>query len=164
MQGLVMQDQLIEAMEAVLDQLMSKIPSCSLLLADISGRLISVRNVGQRFNPTNLAALTAGNMAATAEIARQIGERQPFQLLFHEGEARNIYLSDVAGSFLLAVVFDTSVQIGVVRLFTRQAVKELLKLTEEYRTQQTSVGVSVDDQFGDALSAEMEEAFEDWNG
>ena len=164
MQGLVLQDQLIEEIEAVLDQLLSKIPSCSLLLADISGRLISLRNVGKRFNPTNLAALTAGNMAATAEIARQIGESQPFQLLFHEGERHNIYLSDVAGNFLLAVVFDTSVQIGVVRLFTRQAVKALLKLTEKYHTQQTSIGVSVDDQFGEALSEEMEEAFEEWNG
>jgi predicted regulator of Ras-like GTPase activity (Roadblock/LC7/MglB family) len=164
MQGLVMQDKLIEAIEAVLDQLLGKIPSCSLLLADISGRLISVRNAGKRFNPTNLAALTAGNMAATAEIAKQIGENQPFQLLFHEGEAHNIYLSDVAGCFLLAVVFDTSVQIGVVRLFTRQAVKALQKLTEELRKQQASVGVSVDDQFGDALSAEMEEAFEEWSG
>ena len=76
MQGIVMQDKLIEAIEAVLDQLLGKIPSCSLLFADISGRLISVRNAGKRFNPTNLAALTAGNMAATAEIAKQIGENQ----------------------------------------------------------------------------------------
>lgn len=163
MQGLTLDDSLIDAIEGVLDQLLSKIPSCSVLLADISGRLISVRNAKQRFNPTNLAALTAGNMAATTEIARQIGEERPFQLIFHEGEEQNIYLSDIAGNFLLVVVFDNSTQIGVVRLFTRQAIKELLHLVEDLQTQQTSLGISVDDQFSDALSAEMEEVFGDWN-
>jgi predicted regulator of Ras-like GTPase activity (Roadblock/LC7/MglB family) len=164
MQGFVMQDQLVGAIDTVLDQLLGKIPSCSLLLADISGRVICMRNVGNRFDPTNLAALAAGNLAATAEIAKQIGEMQPFQLLFHEGDARNIYLSDVAGTFILAVVFDTSVQIGVVRLFTRQAVKKLLELTQEVQKSQASVDLSVDDDFGDALSAEMEEAFGPWQG
>ena len=163
MQGLTLDDSLIDAIEGVLDQLLSKIPSCSVLLADISGRLISVRNAKQRFNPTNLAALTAGNMAATTEIARQIGEERPFQLIFHEGEEQNIYLSDIAGNFLLVVVFDNSMQIGVVRLFTRQAIKELLHLVEDLQTQQTSLGVSVNDQFSDALSAEMEDVFGDWN-
>jgi|LGVE01.1.fsa_nt_gb predicted regulator of Ras-like GTPase activity (Roadblock/LC7/MglB family) len=163
MQGLTLDDSLIDAIEGVLDQLLSKIPSCSVLLADISGRLISVRNAKQRFNPTNLAALTAGNMAATTEIARQIGEERPFQLIFHEGEEQNIYLSDIAGNFLLVVVFDNSIQIGVVRLFTRQAIKELLHLVEDLQTQQTSLGVSVNDQFSDALSAEMEDVFGDWN-
>ena len=163
MQGLTLDDSLIDAIEGVLDQLLSKIPSCSVLLADISGRLISVRNAKQRFNPTNLAALTAGNMAATTEIARQIGEERPFQLIFHEGEEQNIYLSDIAGNFLLVVVFDNSIQIGVVRLFTRQAIKELLHLVEDLQTQQTTLGVSVNDQFSDALSAEMEDVYGDWN-
>lgn len=163
MQGLTLHDPLIDAIEGVLDQLLSKIPSCSILLADISGRLICVRNAKQRFNPTNLAALTAGNMAATTEIARQIGEARPFQLIFHEGEDQNIYLSDIAGNFLLVVVFDNSIQIGVVRLFTRQAIKELMQLVEDIPTHETSQGVSVDDQFGDALSAELEEVFGDWN-
>jgi len=163
MQGLTLHDPLLEAIEGVLDQLLSKIPSCSILLADISGRLICVRNAKQRFNPTNLAALTAGNMAATTEIARQIGEERPFQLIFHEGEDQNIYLSDIAGNFLLVVVFDTSIQIGVVRLFTRQAIKELMQLVEDIDTQETSQGVSVNDGFSDALSAELEEVFGDWN-
>ena len=163
MQGLTLHDPLLEAIEGVLDQLLSKIPSCSILLADISGRLICVRNAKRRFNPTNLAALTAGNMAATTEIARQIGEERPFQLIFHEGEDQNIYLSDIAGNFLLVVVFDTSIQIGVVRLFTRQAIKELMQLVEDIDTQETSQGVSVSDGFSDALSSELEEVFGDWN-
>ncbi|MCJ7567518.1 MAG: hypothetical protein MUO58_08265 [Anaerolineales bacterium] len=78
-------------------------------------------------------------------------------------EDQNIYLSDIAGNFLLVVVFDTSIQIGVVRLFTRQAIKELMQLVEDIDTQETSQGVSVNDGFSDALSAELEEVFGDWN-
>ena len=163
MQGLTLHNPMIDSIEGILDRLLSKIPSCSVLLADISGRLICVRNAKQRFNPTNLAALTAGNMAATTEIAKQIGEERPFQLIFHEGEEQNIYLSDIAGNFLLVVVFDNSVQIGVVRLFTRQAIKELLELIEDLHPEQSASGVSVDDQFSDALSAELEEVFGDWS-
>lgn len=162
MQGLVLDAILLNTIDGILDQLLSKIPGCSILLADISGRLISVRNVDQHFNPTNLAALTAGNMAATGEIARQIGEEQPFQLVFHEGERWNIYLSDIGGCFLLVVVFDQSIQIGAVRLFTRQAVKELLKSTEGFRQQPGASTLKMDEQFGDALSTEIEELFGKW--
>lgn len=162
MQGLVLDTRLIDQFDGVVDQLLSKIQGCSILLADISGRLISVRNTNHHFNPTNLAALTAGNMAATSEIAKQIGEQQPFQLVFHEGKERNIYLSDISGCFLLVVVFDQSIQIGAVRLFTRQAVKELLKLTDEFRRQQAVGTVKMDKQFSDELSTEIEDIFKKW--
>lgn len=162
MQGLVLDTRMLDEIDSVLDQLLSKIQGCSILLADISGRLISVRNTNQDYNPTNLAALTAGNMAAISEIARQIGEEQPFRLVFHEGEQRNIYLSDILGCFLLVVVFDQSIQIGAVRLFTRQAVKELMKLTDDFKQQQTVRVLNMDKQFGNELSTEIDDLLKKW--
>lgn len=122
----------VERIEQVLDELRTKTRASYVFLADISGQLIQARGITGTTDLTTLAALTASNMAATAEMARQIGENQPFRLMFHEGSRRNIYLSQVGESFLLAVVFDAEVQIGLVRLFSKRATEELLALADEY--------------------------------
>lgn len=121
-----------ERIEQILDELRTKTRASYVFLADISGQLIHARGITGAADVTTLAALTASNMAATAEMARQIGESQPFRLMFHEGSHRNIYLSQVGESFLLAVVFDAEVQIGLVRLFSKRATEELLALADEY--------------------------------
>jgi predicted regulator of Ras-like GTPase activity (Roadblock/LC7/MglB family) len=143
----------------ILSQLLEKTQACCVLLADISGQLICQQGFTKTFDPVILSALTASNMAATAEIARQIGEETPFKLMFHEGEDQNIYLSNVAGSFLLVVLFSTKVQIGLVRLFTGQAVKNLLPLATEFEKVQKTQGRLVDDDFGQALTTEIESLF-----
>lgn len=162
MKNLVMSDDLTNQLEAILEQLQAKLPGTSLLLTDIGGRLLSSRGIERRYDPVSLAALVAGNMAATTEIARQIGEQQPFQLIFHEGDESNIYLSEVGGSFLLVVVFDRSLQLGIVRLFTRQAVKELHPLAETFERLQQERRPSLDSDFGTELTTEMDQAFKDW--
>jgi predicted regulator of Ras-like GTPase activity (Roadblock/LC7/MglB family) len=122
----------VERIEQILDELRAKTRASYVFLADISGQLINARGITGATDLVTLAALTASNMAATAEMARQIGESQPFRLMFHEGTKRNIYLSQVGNSFLLAVVFDIEVQIGLVRLFSKRATEELLALADEY--------------------------------
>ncbi len=141
----------VERIEHVLDELRTKTRASYVFLADISGQLINARGVTRSTDIAALAALTASNMAATAEMARQIGEEQPFRLMFHEGAKRNIYLSQVGESFLLAVVFDVEVQIGLVRLFSKRAVEELQALAADYEkiVQQTPAMMEVG--FGSAL-------------
>jgi predicted regulator of Ras-like GTPase activity (Roadblock/LC7/MglB family) len=162
MKNLVLTDDLTDKLEAILEQLQAKLPGTALLLTDVGGRLLSSRGVQRRYDPVSLAALVAGNMAATTEIARQIGEHQPFQLIFHEGDENNIYLSEIGGSFLLVVVFDQSLQLGIVRLFTRQAVKELRPLVETFERLQEEQKPSLDSDFGTELTTEMDQAFRDW--
>ncbi len=105
------------------------------------------------------SALAAGNVAATAEMAKQVGERNGFNLLLLEGQKHNVYLSDVGKAFLLAVMFNRQVRIGLVRLFTGKAVRELAPLAEELEATSSQEFISVG--FGDALAEKMEEAFGD---
>lgn len=121
-----------ERIENILDELRAKTRASYVFLADISGQLINARGAIKSTDIAALAALTASNMAATAEMARRIGEQEQFRLMFHEGAGTNIYLSQVGRSFLLAVVFAAEVQIGLVRLFSKRAVEELEKLAAEY--------------------------------
>ncbi|MBM3127742.1 MAG: roadblock/LC7 domain-containing protein [Chloroflexi bacterium] len=128
----ILSEQYTEKIEGILDELRAKTRASYVFLADISGQLINARGATQSTDIAALAALTASNMAATAEMARRIGEQAQFRLMFHEGAGSNIYLSQVGHSFLLAVVFAAEVQIGLVRLFSKRAVEELEKLAAEY--------------------------------
>lgn len=161
-QGLVLPADLVEEIEGVLAHLQSKTQAGCILLADISGQLIATRSTKEDVDPVILSALTASNMAATTEIARQIGEERAFKLLFHEGERQNSYLSGVGDSFLLVVIVDQKVQLGLVRLFNKQAVKQLIPIAERFETVQAQPRPPVDNDFGAVLADELENVFGDW--
>ena len=130
-----------------------------MLLADISGMLIMEKGKDVGLDTTALAAVTASNVAATAEMARQMGEPAPFSYLFHEGERRNIYISPVAETFLLVIIFDEMTQVGLVRIFARLAVDELLEVASELEPWLERAGSVVDREFGGALADGLDDAF-----
>lgn len=146
----------IDRIEKVLDELIGKTRATYVLLTDVSGQLVSSRGRTGSTKVVELAALAASNLAATSEMARLIGEERPFHLLFHEGDKSNIYLSQVADSFLLAVVFSTTVQIGLVRLFSKRATDELATLSAAYETSLESLGSAMEEGFAKGLDDELD--------
>jgi predicted regulator of Ras-like GTPase activity (Roadblock/LC7/MglB family) len=145
--------------EDSLERLLDRSRAICVLLADISGQLISEKGKDEGLDSSSLAAVTASNMAATAEMARQLGEPAPFSYLFHEGRRRNIYISAVGESFLLVIVFDDLTQIGLVRIFARLAVNELVGVAEELEPWLERASSVVDREFGGALAEGLDEAF-----
>ena len=95
-----------EGITKILSELATKTKASAILFADMSGQLISQRGNTENMNTTVLSALAASDFAATAEMAKLVGEEAKFKLLFHEGEKRNVYLSNVGDYFFLVVVFD----------------------------------------------------------
>jgi predicted regulator of Ras-like GTPase activity (Roadblock/LC7/MglB family) len=158
-ENLVLPTQLLDEYEQHLNRLYDKTGATCVLLIDISGQLISYKGTMQGVDLVSLAALVAGDMAAVTEMAKLIGEKDRFKLLFHEGETYNILVSAVRGSFLLAIVFKTAVQIGLVRLFTRETVTKLLKLGEQSEAERGVVSQIVDADFSTSLADELERAF-----
>lgn len=153
---LVLPEKQVQQIQRILDELQGKCKSTYVFLADISGQLIQVRGRVGSTDIVTLAALTASNMAATTEMAKRVGEANGFRLLFHEGEHENIYLSHVGSSFMLAVVFSSDVQIGLVRLFSKRAVDELAALSAEYESAVSSAPSIMDADFGTALDQELD--------
>lgn len=149
--AVVLPEQYVSRIENILDELLAKTRANYVFLADISGQLINGRGIAGSTDIVSLAALTASNMAATAEMARKIGEPQPFHLMFHEGDKRNIYLSQVGTSFLLAVIFTVEVPIGLVRLFSKRAVEELQTLATEYESAISQTPAMMETGFDGAL-------------
>lgn len=145
----------------ILKQLYIKSQASCILLADISGQLISLMGRKEDIDPVIVAALTASDMSATAELARQIGEESPFKLLFHEGERQNLYLSGVGDSFIMIVIFKTTVPIGLVRIFTKQAIQQLLPLADEFEALLKRPAQTVTESFGHSLAEELDQVFGD---
>ena len=157
--GLILSPDLIDEIDSVLAMLHRKTQANCVFLADISGQLISQMGSLDHLEVSHFSALAASNMAATTEMAKMIGEEKHFKLLFHEGERKNVYLSNVGDSFLLVVIFGSSVQIGLVLLFAKQAAQKLLPLSETFEKLQPQPNKAVSGEFVDALSEEMNHTF-----
>ncbi len=151
--------QVIDQIDRILAHLLEKSKGTSVMLADVSGQLISATGDMSHFDPRTVVALTASDMSATAELAKHLGETKPFQILFHEGERHHLYLSSIGSSLILAVVFQAAVPIGLVRLFTERAVKELLHLTDAFEAALEEAGGAFSETFEDSLADELEDAF-----
>jgi predicted regulator of Ras-like GTPase activity (Roadblock/LC7/MglB family) len=157
--GLYLPGDLVDELERVLGRLQQKTQVTCVLLADVSGQLICRTGQASGFDAATVAALTASDMSATGELARQLGEDKPFRIHFHEGEQRHLYLTEVGGSLLLVVVFESHVPIGLVRVFTERAARELLPLTHRYETSLAQAGQLVSEAFDESLLDELDDAF-----
>ncbi len=125
------------------------------LLSDITGQLISVKGRVDEMNTAVLSALAAGNLAATKEMAKLVGEPARFKLLLHEGERRSVYLSDVGEELVLITVFDNSVPLGMVRLGTRQVIKRLALVVAEALNNPALSSLDLPPELGDSLADEL---------
>lgn len=152
-------EELFLRIEDCLDRLLDRSRAICVFLADGSGQLVSESGRGTKLDTTALAAVAASNMAATGELARQMGESAPFSYLFHEGRTRSIYISSVPQTFLLVIIFDEMTQIGLVRILARVAVRELLSVTAELEPWMERTSSLVDEDFGEALAKGLDEAF-----
>lgn len=157
--GLNLPTDMVERADSFLVELRRKTDADCILLADTSGQLITAHGELLKGDPVIIAALGAGNLAAILELGRQIGERNPHGSFLHEGRDRCIYLFDVAGSFVLVVIFQPSTPIGLVRLYAGITCGYLGELIVEFETVMSAVSQIPSFDFGDALSDELEKVF-----
>jgi predicted regulator of Ras-like GTPase activity (Roadblock/LC7/MglB family) len=98
-----------------------------LLVSQDDGSLLAKQGHSKMFDLTALAALGAGVLSATHEMARQIGEPQ-FTVLFQEGVDQHIYLSRAGDRAILLTIFDDRSSIGLVRVWSQTAAERLAGL------------------------------------
>lgn len=151
-------DQLYRIEECV-DWLRWETEAQCVLMADISGHLISVKGKAE-MNTAVLSALAAGNLAATMEMARLVGEPARFKLLLHEGEQRSVYLSDVGSESLLIAVVGNETPVGLVRLGAQDAVQRLLEIVEEAVQNAPGSGRELPADLASSLREEMDESWD----
>jgi predicted regulator of Ras-like GTPase activity (Roadblock/LC7/MglB family) len=148
-----------EVITKVLTELATKTKASAILFADMSGQLISQRGNTEEMNTTVLSALAASDFAATSEMAKLVGEEAKFKLLFHEGEKRNVYLSNVGDDFFLVVVFDVSVTLGLIRIYTKKAIEDLNAALEDSSGDAGDDEKVIDSDFSTLLGNALDDSF-----
>ena len=99
-------------------------------LIDKNGQHLASAGEMTGLDPTSLASLTAGNVAATDGLAKLLGEKE-FSILFHEGEHDNLHINVVGGRAILLVIFDEHSSLGLVRLRVKKSTTELAAILDE---------------------------------
>ncbi len=164
MPGLALSIEQAEAIDDCLERIAYESEASCIILADVSGQLISERGRMDGMNTQVLSALAAGELSATKEMARLVGERARFSLLLHEGHERSVYLSHVGEHLLLIIVFDSETPIGLVRIILKKAVRELAPIMERRGT--GSAGESLDGDFARLVGDELDSTLDfttDWD-
>ncbi|HIP87302.1 MAG TPA: response regulator [Anaerolineales bacterium] len=163
---LVLSDACFEAIAERLESLRQEVGAQCVFLADMQGqRLVEAGNT-ERLNVTALLALLAGGIAASTELAHQLGDEQAFNLNFHEGHHYDIYSATVAQGLFLIIVCDRQMQpsrIGLVWLYTRRTIEYLRSILSSTSVQSTDPPTLGED-FGASLAAELDILLSDNQG
>lgn len=113
-----------------LNLLRSRLKSQMALFGDLNGQLICQKGSLPGVDLSILTALVAGDFSATSEISKLLGRDNQFRLHYHEGSRRHLYISSLGEQFFLAVVFDPTVTLGMVRIFTTKAINKITRVIE----------------------------------
>jgi len=122
---------------AILDRLRKDANAKVTFLIDKNGQQLAVAGQVDGLDPTSLAALSAGNVAATDGLAKLLGERE-FSTLFHEGEHDSLHINVVSGRAILVVIFDERSSLGLVRLRVKKCTGELGTILDDIVTRSQS--------------------------
>jgi predicted regulator of Ras-like GTPase activity (Roadblock/LC7/MglB family) len=120
----------ITRLESIIRKELLDAGSDHVIIVDMAGNLILERGSWQVEDVLSLAVLSAANFAATAQIARLIGE-EDFTLLFHKGDKKNIHFSRLGKDYIIITLFDDSIPLGLIRLKNGKVVNQIVSVLEE---------------------------------
>jgi len=158
-QPVVLSGEMYKSIAEILSDLANKTRAKAIIFADSNGHPITQRGQTSEISIPNLSALGAGDFAATAEMAKIVGEQKRFKYLYHEGEKFNVYLSSVTDNFLLIIIFDSSIALGMIRIFTKRTIETLSKLLTEAKDDERKATEFLDVEFSTYRNKELDKAF-----
>ncbi len=110
--------------QALLD-LVQKTPAHFVLLADVTGQIISARGNKEGIDLVPLGSLVAGDLAASQEIARLTGQYQDYQMVLREGQNSHTFIIEAGLQLALLVQISKDVPLGWGRVVIQKAAHQL---------------------------------------
>jgi len=114
--------------EAPLKEFLAESSARLTLLMTTSGQVVAQHGFGRSLDVMTAAALGAGIVASTEELARML-ETPPFDALVHNGTRLSCLLAAFAtprGRWIGLVVFGPETSVGIVQLFFGRMVAQLV--------------------------------------
>jgi len=161
MQKLTASDKQWHEIQTCLQDLLKKTGGHSVLLADATGQLLGMAGISNDRDATALSTLAAGSFAATSEMAKFLGRNTRFEQGLYESKEYSIYSVTVGYELLLTITFDASAKLGLVRIFTEQAVKRLTETMSQIKAaaHQEDINDLIDAEFGQLIADELDNLF-----
>jgi predicted regulator of Ras-like GTPase activity (Roadblock/LC7/MglB family) len=130
MSSFILTPQKVQKAQGVINKYLINEGVVKVMLVDDGGNiLIDCGESSQITDTTSLAALTAANFGATAQIAGLIGEKD-FSLLFHKGENLSIHFAKIGRELIMVSIFGEDVSLGLIRCRVNGLAEPLRKLFE----------------------------------
>ena len=159
-ENLILTQQQFEKITACLSGLAEKLNVNSVLLVNSAGQIMAQRmSKTWQSDSTILSTLAANSFAAAKEMARILGEVSNFRMVLYEGRHQNIMVSKINADFFLTVVFESGVAIGMVRLFTKKTIEQLLPILPQKKEGRIQIKQIFDNTFQRLLGDELDRTF-----
>ena len=159
-QPVILSGEMYKLIAEILSDLASKTRARTIIFADINGHPITQRGQSTEIDIPAMAALAAADFSATSEMSKMIGEGQRFKYIYHEGQKTNIYLCNVGDHFLLIIVFDAQIALGMIRIFTKRTIDSLGEIFQKLKETEPEGTKFVDVEFSKYLNEELDKAFD----
>jgi hypothetical protein len=125
------------------------------LLMTASGQVVAQHGFTRSLDVMSAAALGAGIMAATAELARVMGSR-PLDAVVHQGTGLGLYLaafSTPRGRWIGLVVFGAETSLGLVQLFFARLTQDLERAAPAAEPARQVLAENFEDELNSSLRA-----------
>jgi hypothetical protein len=159
-ESLILSDNRLSSIERCLSSLHLSTAAKCILLSDIAGQLIARVGLTGELDVVNLVSLLAGGFGVTFEMANYLGEKEAFNLNYHEGSTYDVYSANVGRKLFITLIFDHQAReskIGLVWLYMKRAIPELLEIMTT--SGQTTTLQAIDAEFGASLSEKLDNLF-----
>jgi predicted regulator of Ras-like GTPase activity (Roadblock/LC7/MglB family) len=153
----------LEAITGRLRELLVEADAMAVVMVDTMGQIIAETGSAGGFDLTTVVSLLAASFATTSEMSRRLSEtRRTFNLTYHEGERYDIYASNIGSALFLVLIFDREMyapKIGMVWLYIKRSIQDLLHIVAETRTTRPREAVASD--FATSLRKELDSIFQE---
>ena len=159
---MILSKEQFEEVSDCLSNLAKKLRVTATLLVNSGGRVIAQKVLNpSKIDPTLLSTLAASSYAAAREMARILGEDSNFKMVLHEGENHNVFVASVNKDFFLVVIFESGVALGMVRLFTKKTIMQLLPILSKKNQKSVEMNQIFNRRFQSLLGEELERSFKE---
>lgn len=127
--GLCVAPQQNEEFERLTTELLGQVPARFVLLVDVAGQVVLAKGDHEGVNLIMLGSLVAGDLAASQEIARLMGQYQEYQIVLREGEKFNTIIVEAGHHLALLVQVEREVPLGWARMLIKRTGQQLAEVT-----------------------------------
>jgi predicted regulator of Ras-like GTPase activity (Roadblock/LC7/MglB family) len=114
-----------KAIDNLLNDLIEKCPAQFVMLAHVSGQIISLQGERGTADLVALGSLVAGDMAASQEIARLTEQYQNYQMILREGAQTNAFIAEAGQHTVLFARVNKNIPLGWARLLIKETSRQL---------------------------------------